>query len=488
MKGSRSGAGGGTAFSRRGFLATGAAGLAGACAARTLGADAPGAAPKRNVIFISVDDLNPHLGCFGHTAVLSPNIDALSRRGVRFTRTHSQWTSCLPSRASFLSGWCPDRTRVWDFSPQSRDGVMKDAIYLPQHFKNNGWTTARLDKVFHIGHDDPASWNITEEPWKDENGEFKPIWTGIELKTLGLESKVIEEGRHEKVKGEKGPYQILDCKDEELFDGRTATRAVELLEQFARDRTPFFLATGFRRPHLPWIAPKKYFDLYDPAKIPLPPPYPPGATPKAIGDDEHRKMIAHYYACITFMDAQVGRMLDALQRLGLRENTTIVLFGDQGYCLGERDTFFAKGNLWDRSTHVPLIVVEPDAKPRDVDCDRPVGLIDLYPTLVDLCGLPAPAVSFDGQSLRPLLADVKAPWRDHVISYSPEKGNKAIARSIRTAQYRYTESSTGQPMDLFDYKADPYEWNNLAADPARKDDIERFRGLIRGWMTLPGRA
>jgi uncharacterized sulfatase len=285
---------------------------------------------------------------------------------------------------------------------------------------------------------------------------------------------VLKEGRYDNVKGEKGPYAVLDSKDEELFDGMKTTRAIELLEQSAKDKKPFFLACGYRRPHLPWIAPKKYFDLYPPEKIVLPPPNPDDT--ERVPEADHRAMIAHYYACITYMDAQVGRLLDALDRLKLRDSTIVVFFGDNGYCLGEHGMHFGKGNLRERSLWVPLIVSMPGAARSGQACLRSVGLIDLYPTLVEVCGLPQPKSSLQGRSLAPLLSGDGAAWKDQTISVYPLKGG--LGRSVRTDRYRYTEDGSGAPLELIDYQADPYEWKNLAADPQHADLRARLRAVL----------
>jgi uncharacterized sulfatase len=431
--------------------------------------------PRPNVLFICADDLNQSLGCYGNRQVQTPNIDALAKSGVRFTRAYAQWPSCLPSRFSFLSGWSPVTTKVIDFSFASRQGPLEDAVYLPQHFKNQGYFAARLDKIFHIGKDDPASWTISEEPFRDEQGEFKAIWTGIELKTLGLLDRIIEEGRYEHVKAETGTYQILDdaLDDEEVFDGRNAKRAVELLEQLAVSKQPFFLAVGFRRPHLPWLAPKRYFDLYPAGRIQLPPKQ-PDWKPR-LTEREHRQMISHYYAATTFADTQIGKVLDALERWQLRQNTVVVLLGDHGYCLGERDSFFAKGNLWERSLRTSLIIATPDGTGAGTVCNAPVELLDLYPTLVDLCELPAPDVTLEGKSLQPLLAGKSDGWRGHAVSYNYNKRRRGLDRTIRTARYRYTEKADGSVSELIDYEKDPFEWNNLAGRP----DWQRVEAALR---------
>ncbi len=445
----------------------------------SVGPHAADASDRPNVLFICCDDLNQSLGCYGNRQVKTPNMDGLAERGVRFTRAYAQWPSCLPSRFSFLSGWSPVTTKVTDFSFKSRQGPLKRAVYLPQHFKNHGYFAARLDKIFHIGRDEPTSWTVSEEPYKDEKGNFKAIWTGIELKTLGLTDRILEEGRYEHVKAESGFYQILDnaLKDEELFDGHNARRAVELLEQSAQGTQPFFLAVGFRRPHLPWLAPKRYFDLYPPESIELPQKQ-PGWLPK-LTVREHQEMISHYYAATTFVDTQVGKVLNALKRFKLQNRTIVVLFGDHGYCLGQRNSFFAKGNLWERSLRTSLIFAMPDGAGAGTVCEEPVELMDIYPTLVDLCGLPKPDVRLEGQSLRPLLAGNTERWRGHAISYNYNKKLKGLDRTIRTKRYRYTEKADGSPSECFDYESDPYEWKNGVGDPKSKEVEAGLREALR---------
>jgi uncharacterized sulfatase len=432
------------------------AGLPG-CAARSLSG---GGNTPPNVLFLSLDDLNCALGCYGNPQVQSPNIDALAKRGTRFSKTYAQYAACLPSRVSFLSGWYPERTEVFTFAPYPRDGKMKDAVYLGQHFRNNGYFTAALDKVFHIGHNDALSWDVFETPVKDENGENKTVWTPRELEAQGLESKVIRQGRYEHCSGEKGVYAAVDVADDELIDGINATRAIEILEARARDKQPFLLAVGFRRPHLPWILPSRYFDMYPPQSIDVP-WRPKDADPEVWGTlEEQQAHIACYYAAVSFIDRQVGRVLDALERTGLTDNTIVVLFGDQGYCLGERNNHFGKGNMYEWSLVVPLIISAP-GMPRGKATEHVAELLDMYPTLVDLCGLPQPEHGLQGRSLTPLLRNPGARWEDHAFSVSgnPEKG---VRRSVRTAQYRYVEQPNDQPPELYCYESDPWERNNLA--------------------------
>jgi uncharacterized sulfatase len=466
-------------FTRRAFLASSAAGAAGLLSC--LAAGQPDAPPRRkplNVLFLSIDDLNPSLGCYGNPVVRTPNVDALADRGVRFTRAYAQWPSCLPSRVSFLSGWNPPRTRVINFKPRSRDGVLADCVYLPQHFRNNGYFTARLDKVFHIGHDDARSWDLSEEPIKDFAGRPKIVWTPHEIKAQNLEPHILHRGRFPSVRGEKGTHAVVDIPDEKLIDGINARRAIEIMAERARADKPFFLAVGFRRPHLPWIAPRKYFEMYPPENIKLPPRKPGTNDADNIPEDDHRKLIAAYYAAVSFMDARVGEVLAALDRLGLRDNTLVVFFGDQGYCLGERDRLVGKGNLWDRSLHVPLIVAGPGLTRPGQACGAPVGLSDMYPSLNQLCALPAPDTPLDGRSFAPLLTDADAPARGYVLSFNHNKKENALWRSIRTERYRLTENSGGEPVELVDYETDPNEWHNLVEDPARRDTLGRLHKLL----------
>ncbi len=442
---------------------------------------------KTNVLLISCDDLNQELGCYGNDQVRTPNIDRLARRGVRFERVYAQWASCLPSRVSFLSGWSPPRTKVWSFdfdAVQGGEGPLADVLYLPEHFHANGYTTARLDKIFHIGASVPRCWDIDEEPHK-ENGEFKAIWTGIEIKTLGLEDKVVREGRIDKedypmFSGESGSYQVMDnsVDDAALFDGHNAKRAVELLEQFAAEDTPFFLAVGFRRPHLPWIALDKDFAKYPPEEIQLPPQQP--GLEAEFPDDKHREMIAHYYAATTFLDRQVGKVLDALEKTGLAENTVVVLLGDHGYMLGEKENHFGKGRLWDLALRPALILATPNGRRAGQADGRLVSLLDLYPTLVELAGLPAADTPLDGRSLVPLLENEDADWREAVMSYRNNKQHEGLDQSIRTENYRYTQSANGTPLELFDHTdgKDPYEWINVVDDPAYAEARERLAGML----------
>lgn len=444
-------------------------------------------APRPNVLFIIADDLNPSLGALGNRQVQTPHVDRLARRGMVFRAAYSSWASCLPSRASFLSGWQPARAPIYDWtSHHSRLGPLERAVYLPEHLQAQGYYTARLDKVFHIGKDDPRSWTLTEEPSRDETGRFRPISTPREIATLGLESKVLRGGVFEgKVAGETGTFAALDVMEDDLFDGRTARRAVEILGERRRSDQPFFLAVGLRRPHLPWIAPKTYFDLYPPDRIELPPRAADGAQ-APVDEAVHRQMIAHYYAATTFMDTMVGRIVDALEANGQARNTLVFLFGDQGYCLGERGAHFGKGKLWERALQVPLIAAGPGIV-QGGSCAEPVSLLDLYPTLVDLTGVPAPATPLNGRSLRTWLTQGRDPgWRGHAVSFYGTSSDQRLSATIRTARHRYTVDANRQPVELVDVQTDPYERTNLVTRPEMAEVRGQLhRQLLAEWDAAP---
>jgi uncharacterized sulfatase len=464
--------------------------LAVACTllAPTVFAAAPATRP--NIVFITCDDLNTALGAYGHPQVQSPRMDALAARGARFEQAFAQWPGCLPSRYSILSGWQVPRTGIRDFKAMARTGPLADAVYLPQHLKSLGYETVRLDKIFHIGGDDPASWTVSEEPLQmTGGGTMVANWTGIELQALGLDgvheksfagepyaSPVVESGRFDKVAGEKGPYTILrdDVPEEHLFDGHTAARAVYHLERLAAAGQPFFLGVGFRRPHLPFIAQKRYFDLYPWEQIKLPPAQP--GFKKPFSDEEHKKLIRGYYASISFVDAQVGKVLDALERLGLADNTYVVLLGDHGYALGEREGWFSKGRLWDTALRTSLLLAGPGIESRSVP--SVVDLTDLYPTLIELVAAPPPATPLDGRDLGPLLRGDASRWRDVSISHDYRGGWRTFGVSVRTATHRYIENGDGT-VELYDVATDPYAWKNLAADPVHADTRAELSALAR---------
>jgi iduronate 2-sulfatase len=466
-------------LSRRNFLRQASGGIA---ASALAGCSGKSRARRPNVLMLSVDDLNPRIGCYGDPIARSPNIDRVARQGVRFRHGFSQWPACLPSRVSFLSGWYPERTQMYEFKFDSRLGPLQDAVYLPQHLKQQGYYTARLDKVFHIGGDDPLSWNLSEEPVKDEQGNNRVVSTPKEWEVMGLSQYTIQKGEMSRCDGEPGRYTVLDCPDDVLTDGIIARRAVEILEQRAQEDQPFMLACGFRRPHLDWMAPKKYFDMFPPEQMVLP-PKPAGHDPMSYPpEDEHRFAIAGYYAAMAYTDTQIGLVLDALEQTGQADNTIIVLFGDQGYMLGERNGHFGKGSLYDLSFRVPLIWSVPWISQRDVVCNRSVQLLDMYPTICELTGLPQPPVDLQGRSLMPLLENPQSEWESRAVSLSA-MGETGLCRSIRDDRYRYNETMDGTPLELYDYQNDPNEWRDLVDDAMHQSIREQLQTQLRAVQT-----
>jgi uncharacterized sulfatase len=443
-------------------------GLAFSLAALLLASPAsPAATPKFNVLFIACDDLNTALGCYGHPQVKSPNIDRLAARGVRFDRAYCQFPLCNPSRTSLLGGVRPDTSRIYENSTPLRK-VFPDIVTLPQLFKQHGAFVARVGKMYHYGVpgqigtsglDDAPSWTEVVNPRGRDKDDEADVINFTPQRGLGSALAWME------ARGE----------DAEQTDGKVAAETIRLLETH-RDR-PFFIAAGFYRPHVPEIATKKYFDLYplDQITLPVEPPghltnVPPIALhpePLNYGLEAEKLRIFKraYFASVSFVDAQVGKVLDALDRLGLREKTIVVFWGDHGWCLGEHGQW-QKTLLFEEAARVPFIVATPDRRRGDVS-PRPVELLDIYPTLADLCGLAAPP-SVEGKSLRPLLKNPRARWTKPALTQQTRnhQGRQVMGYSVRTERWRYTEWDGGRlGVELYDHDADPHEWTNLAKDP-----------------------
>jgi arylsulfatase A-like enzyme len=432
------------------------------CASRLNGAE------KYNVLFLMSDDMRPDLGCYGHPIVKSPNLDALAKAGVRFDRAYCQYPLCNPSRTSLLTGRHPTTTGVLDNTVAFRT-AHPDWVSLPQHFKANGYASLRTGKIFHGGIDDPEAWTEGGDP-KNAQPAKKP-----DPATRQKQSDRIV---------------VLDGDGDSHGDFKTADRAIEYLRRH-KDK-PFFLACGFTKPHSPPTAPKAFFDKYDPAGIALPKTFLPRPTvpegfPKSsvtpngdlfIGrdasEDEAKKVTQAYWASLSFTDWNVGRVVAELDKLGLREKTIIVFWGDHGYHLGEYGKWSKHGSLFEVGTRVPLIVVAPGAKGNGKVAPKPVQTLDLYPTLCELCGLPPP-VGLEGHSLAPLLADPAAAWDYPAYSVAGNRKNLGVA--VRTAKYRYAEWAAGAM--LFDESADPLETKNLADDPAHATAREELSALAK---------
>lgn len=435
---------------------------------------------RPNVLLIMADDLNNDLGAYGHPLVKSPNIDRLAARGLRFDRAYTQFPLCSPSRVSLLTGLRPDTTRVHDLQTDFRT-ILPDVVTLPQLFKGAGYFSARVGKIYHYGNpgqigtsglDDPASWDLVVNPRgidKDEEGQL----TNFTPKR-GLGSALA--------------YYASPAPDEAHTDGKVAAETIALLEK-NKDR-PFFIGAGFYRPHCPFIAPRKYFDLYPLDSVPAPeassavetPPAAWSTTPPhwGLSAQEQRESIRAYYASVSFLDANVGLILDALDRLGLAGNTIVVFLSDHGYHLGEHGQWM-KQTLFERSARAPLILAGPGIPSKGGSTSRVVEFLDLFPTLADLAGVRA-AQGLQGRSLTPLLKNPRAKW-DHPAVTQVRRGPAAapfMGYSIRTEKWRYTEWDHGkQGAELYDEVADPHESNNLAADAKHQKVVTEMQRRLR---------
>ncbi|MEW6306817.1 MAG: sulfatase [Verrucomicrobiota bacterium] len=449
------------------------------------------AAQRPNVLFLVADDLNTRLGCYGDPLARTPNLDKLAARGVKFERAYCQYPLCSPSRTSFLTGLRPDHSGVVNNSTHFRT-VKPDVVTLPQAFRQAGYFVARVGKLFHYavpaqigtdGFDDVPSWEKVVNPKGRDVADEERIFT--------LRPDAEGAARFAGTLS----WLAADGADGEQTDGMSANAAVKLLEGH-RDR-PFFLAVGFFRPHLPLVAPKKHFAMHPLERIELPvipadlkKRFPSPALPirkehEAMTDRQRREAIQAYHAATSFMDAQAGVVLDALERLKLVDKTIVVFLSDHGFHLGDKH-LWQKLTLFEESARVPLIVAAPGAKGNGRPCGRTVELVDLYPTLADLCGLKAPG-KLDGQSLRPLLHDPGAEWNKpaftQVLRGAPvgtfDNAKKTSAgfmgRSVRTEQFRYTEWDGGRKgVELYDHHTDPQELRNLADDPRFKKKVEEM--------------
>lgn len=458
---------------------------------------------RMNVLLIAIDDMRPELGCYGAKHVHSPNIDRLASTGTVFTRAYCQQAVCSPSRTSLLTGLRPDTTKVYDLQTHFR-GTIPQAVTLPEAFKNAGYQTTGLSKIFHGGLDDGQSWTI---PWWRPGGA---AWNSEENARAAekLEARLKQSqwkiAQNANARGSRPPsWSAPDVADDELPDGQTANQAVACLRAL-KDK-PFFLATGFLKPHLPFIAPKKYHDLYpEAAKIELPdyPEDPSNLPPWAkhdngelrtygdIGQNEittakARELVRAYYAAISYTDAQIGKVLAELDRLGLRENTAIVLFGDHGWHLNNHGLWH-KHTVFEKATRSLLVASVPGQKKRGTRCDALVEFVDILPSLCEAASVKAPA-SLAGRSFVPLLDDPAKKWKEGAVSQYPRvhQGQRLMGYSLRTARYRYTEWRKREgagvlARELYDYQVDPNESANRAGDPANAGLMKKLAEQLAG--------
>jgi iduronate 2-sulfatase len=453
-------------------------------------AQAASAQSKPNVLFIMSDDLNASLGCYGNALVKTPNLDKLAARGVRFNHAYCQFPLCGPSRNSLLTGLHPNSTGI-QANAQIFRQTIPDHHSLPQTFRLAGYFAARIGKLYHYnvpksigtdGHDDSASWEMECNP-------------------AGCDRLIDEPNIFTLTPGQFGgtlSWYASPGSDAQQTDGMEAADAEWILERCARDKSrPFFLALGFFRPHTPYVSPKAYFDKYpvdkmpvvhgvkeDQADIPAPGLASYKKEQDKLTDDLRRQAVQGYYSAISFMDAQAGKVLDALDRLGLTNNTIVVFTSDHGYHLGEHG-LWQKQSLFEESTRVPLIVAGPGVAKPGV-AESPVGLIDLYPTLTEMCGVEAPK-NLQGQSLTAMLKDTTVKGRGWALTQvvrggnfnrmgaSPavgDKGKRFFGYTFRTPRWRYTEWDEGkQGRELYDHDSDPKELTNLADKPEHAQTV-----------------
>ena len=450
--------------------------------------------PRRNVLFIASDDLNNCLGCYGHPIVQTPNLDRLARSGVRFDRSYCQYSLCSPSRTSLMTGLGPDTTRVWDLNTHFRDTV-PDAITLPQAFQKNGYFTARAGKIYHYGVpsqigtpglDDARSWNETVNPAGVDHTREEKLVTNYTPSRPGLGASIA--------------FHASEAGDDQHTDAMVAEAVIGMMDKHRKE--PWFLGAGFYRPHVPWIVPSKYFDLYpmekieavpfDESELKIAPEWAYFTRPVNLGMtvQQRRESIRAYYASISFMDAQVGRLLRALDRTGQAANTVVVFWGDNGYHLGEHGQWM-KQTVFEQAARIPLLIGGAGVRARGRACPRTVELLDLYPTLMDVCRLGGAPANLQGRSLGPLLANPSAEWNHPAVSQMLRPALGVMGYSIRTEKHRYSYWNEGQKgEELYDYDADPRELRNLAREAAsdsvkqslrtQLDTIARKRGMVPG--------
>ncbi len=432
-----------------------------------------------NILFIPVDDLRPQLGCYGHPQMVTPHIDRLAEQGVRFANAYCQVPVCGATRASLLTGVRPSRDRFVSYATRVDDDL-PGALTLPQHFRANGYETVSVGKVFHhLDDTDERSWSTP--PWR-------PGAPGTWRNYLTEENRRIEAANQSR----GAPYEQTDVPDDAYFDGQIAARAIEELHRLKQTGRPFFLAAGFLKPHLPFNAPTRYWNYYRPADVPLADnPYRPNGAPDQsmhnwgelrhyfdvpregpLPEEMAQRLVHGYYAATSYMDAQVGRLLNELDRLGLADNTIVVLWGDHGWQLGEHGLWCKHCNF-QTSLNAPLIIRTPDGA-RDQAAPGIVEFLGVYPTLCELAGIEVPP-HVQGASLAPLLADPRETGANVAFSryYAGE--------SVRCGDHLYTEwiddAGAITARMLYDHRTDAAENVNVVEQPENADIVARLSAM-----------
>jgi arylsulfatase A-like enzyme len=423
------------------------------------------AAEKPNVLFIAVDDLNDWIGCLGgHPQTKSPNIDRLAKRGVLFTRSYCAAPACNPSRAALMTGIRPATSGVYHNSNPWRR-AMPDVLTLPQQLREHGYEAVGSGKIFHGAFEDPDSWN----DYAQKGSDPKP-------------SQQVLDDPHSRAGGIV--WGKLDVEDSAMNDYSMVDYAIDYLGQ--EHEKPFFLACGIYKPHMPWQVPRKYYDMYPLEDIQLPKTLstdlddvpdagvkmarPQGDHATILQTDNWKHAVQAYLASITFADAMIGRLLDALDKSEHAKNTIVILWGDHGWHLGEKQ-HWRKFSLWEEATRAPLMLTAPGVTKPESVCERPVDFVSIYPTLCELCGVPVPE-HCDGQSLVPLLKDPKAAWERPALTTHGRNNH-----GLRSERFRYIRYADGSE-ELYDHDADPLEWKNLADHP----DYATAKNELTGWL------
>ena len=467
---------------------------------------------KPNVLFIAVDDLRTELGCYGNEIIKSPNIDKLASEGLVFNRTYCQQAICMASRASIMSGLRPDTLNIYNCN--SLNELAPDVVTLNQHFQNNGYQIWASGKIYHHGIDRSVQFGENYSAPKTEEAG-RGYLSKEALKIVEEYDSYYREHRNEPGGGRGPAFESPDVPDNSYHDGLMTDMAIEKLADFRSGEKPFFMAVGYKKPHLPFNAPKKYWDLYDANEIEMADNtfmpenvsqyfnYNFGELRNYAGipkDQElfnvtlSRNLKHNYYACVSYIDEQIGRLLDELKKNGLDENTIVILWGDHGWKLGEHG-MWCKHTQFELDNHVPLLLKVPGQSRVGAKTNALVEFVDIYPTLCELAGLDLP-VHLQGASFAPLVTNPDKQWKEGAISVwplnrtNPEK--LIMGYSVQTNRYRYTEwikDSSGELLarDLFDHETDPDENVNISNKPESDAIIKDLSVLLdkgEGWKNI----
>jgi len=466
---------------------------------------------KPNILFIAVDDLRPELGCYGNSKISSPHIDKLASEGLTFTQAYCQQPICMASRASLMSGLRPDTMHIYNCGSLEEDAP--GVLTLDQHFENNGYEIWAAGKIYHHGIDYKVQFGDAYHEVQTES--FGRGYLSKEAFRIVEEYNQWYRDNRNQPGGGRGPaFEWPDVKDNTYHDGKMTDLAIDKLADLKTSEKPFFMAVGYKKPHLPFNAPQKYWDIYDSDQIGQAnnqyhpqnvSPYfdynfgelrnyygiPKGNTPF---NDTLNKTLKHgYYACVSYIDAQIGRLLSGLEENGLDKNTIVIIWGDHGWKLGEH-AMWCKHTQFHLDNHVPMILKVPGQ--RQAKTDALVEFVDIYPSLCELAGLELPG-HLQGTSFVPLIDNPNREWKEGALSYWPARNRTdpekvVLGYTVQTDRYRYTEwirESTGELLarDLFDHQTDPNENNSVANDPGNEKLMKKLSDLLdrgKGWKEI----